>query len=537
MSDRSQIKKYKRYYNSIDSGNSEDENLTDSYKNALISNLTSIYDNPKRKKSSEGSDLKPTESRIEFVKNILSSVSLKPMIKLENCDTEKASEIRLGKTIIDAKELFTSMNVTLRYLKSGTTGHTFKAVSTLNKDIAFAVKVCAYPKDDYGGIYNLSRPENAEIIMLKLLGPLVIKQCTPHLVLPIYTFNTSITNFVNIPPSVINLQDREKNSSYRKFLERYKDKEFEDFVSVLISEWCSGGDLSEYLKKNYRTMSLKHWTVIIFQILFTLAKIHSVHKAFRHNDMKANNILVHQTEVNGTNYGYDLGDIKFIIPNINLQIKIWDFDFACIEGVVENNKVNSDWTKKMNISKRENKYYDMHYFLNTLSRFFPQLYTSNRIPREVIEFIYRVIPEKYRSIPEEYRSVLDKYYNLVKHFKFPPKKHQYLLKQYDMLSKEQKIIVDNYCSLIEKNGYIPEKYGYVCEKYHALPEQYQVVTDRYVQLYEEYCEIPQKYKDYYKYVNTRGRIMVNIEYTTPYKVIMEDPLFKDYRFPKSMAKV
>ena len=61
---------------------------------------------------------------------------------------------------------------------------------------------------------------------------------------------------------------------YKKFVERYNDGEFEDFVSVLISEWCNGGDLLDYIRKNYATMTLKQWIVIIFQILFTLARVH-----------------------------------------------------------------------------------------------------------------------------------------------------------------------------------------------------------------------------------------------------------------------
>ena len=38
-------------------------------------------------------------------------------------------------------------------------------------------------------------------------------------------------------------------------------------------------------------------------------------------------------------YCYNMDGVKFIMPNINMQIKIWDFDFACIDGIIENNKV------------------------------------------------------------------------------------------------------------------------------------------------------------------------------------------------------
>ena len=415
--------------------NSSDE-VSDSYQNALMSSLVALSNRSKNSSDVNDDEKKPTESRIQFVRNILDGNLLRPMIDFDNCDTETATNTRLNKKILDARNLFLSMNVKLRYLKSGTTGHTFKAISKFDRNVAFAVKVCAYPKDDYGGMNNLGRPENAELRMLKLLSYFVIKKCTPHFVLPIGTFNTSITNFIKVPGNIIDLND-EKNEMYKKFIERYHEGEFEDFVSVLISEWCNGGDLLDYIRKNYSTMTLKHWIVIIFQILFTLALIHQKYPAFRHNDMKANNILVQLTDIKknqpNCRYRYNINDIKFIIPNINIQIKIWDYDFACIDGTIENNKVNSDWTKKINITKKQNKYYDMHYFFNTLisKRFFPQFYEGGA-PPEIVEFIHRVVPEKYR------------------------------------------------------NGS--------------------------------------------KYVNKKGRIQVDHEYTTPNKVIMEDPLFDKYRF-------
>ena len=416
---------------------SSDE-ISDSYQNALMSSLVVLSNNKNRNTSdNDDSEKKPTKSRINFVKKLLDGNKLKPMVDFDNFDTESATNTKLNKRIMDVREQFMSMNVKLRYLKSGTTGHTFKAISKKDKNVAFAVKVVAYPKDDdYGGMNNLSRPENAELRMLKLLSYFVVKKNTPHFVLPIGTFNTSITDFINVPKNIIDLSD-EKNEMYKKFVERYYDGEFEDFVSVLIIEWCNGGDLLDYIRKNYASMTLKHWIIIIFQILFTLARVHQDYPSFRHNDMKANNILVQITDIKKNQpksyYCYKIDNTEFYIPDINLQIKIWDFDFACIDGIISNNKVNSDWTNKINITKKENKYYDMHYFFNTLisKRFFPQFYDGGA-PPEIVEFVHRIIPDNFR------------------------------------------------------NGS--------------------------------------------KYINKKGRILVDVEYTTPYKIILEDPLFKKYRF-------
>jgi serine/threonine protein kinase len=388
----------------------------------------------------------PTESRIEFIKSIMqNSTTLEPMVDFDMCDTESYSALIHKKKILDISKFFNSLSMKLYYLKSGTTGHTFKAIHRDNPTIMFAVKVCAYPKDDYGGIDNWGRPENAELKMVKLTSQFVINGKTPHFVLPFGTFNTSIKKFVHMPQSMLDTNNKndKRLDTYRKFINRYRNGELEDFVSILISEWCDRGDLLDYIRSSYKSMTVRDWRVILFQIIYTLAKVQYIYPNFKHNDLKANNILVKNTEQQPDRtlyYKYGIGNKRFIIPDIGMQVKIWDFDFSTIEGIVENNKVNSKWTAKHNITKKENKYYDMHYFFNTLisERFFPQFYTGGA-PDEIVEFVHRVIPREFR-FGSEYTN---------------------------------------------KNGT--------------------------------------------EYINKKGRIQVDTEYTTPYKVIMTDPLFGKYR--------
>jgi len=385
----------------------ENDNIELNYDGILLNSIksfTNLQDSVQDSGENSGdsdNDSRPTESRIEFIKNILNSKSLVPMMDFDNCDTENLTKSRLNKKIIDVKEFFSSMKVKLRYLKSGSTGHVFKATSQEDEKISFAVKVCAYPRDDYGAMTNISRPENSELRIIKLLSYLVVKKCTPHIVLPIGTFNTSITNFINVPKNIIDISDK-KNDNYRKFIRRYKKGQFEDFVSILISEWYDGGDLLDYIRKNYENMDAKKWTIIFFQFLFTLALIHEKFPAFRHNDLKANNILIKFTNIKKNPkklyYRYNIDTTKFILPDIGMQIGISDYDFACIDGMIENNKVNSNWAKEKNITKKENKYYDMHYFFNTLisKRFFPQFYEGGA-PQIIVDFIHRVVPVDYRN--------------------------------------------------------------------------------------------------------------------------------------------
>ena len=148
-------------------------------------------------------------------------------------------------------------------------------------------------------------------------------------------------------------------------------------------------------------MKTKHWRTILFQILSVLSIIHAKYPSFRHNDMKANNILIHNIDVDENNkkYLYKINQQHYIVPNIGFQIKLWDFDFACIPGIVDNSKVEADWTNKINITPDQNRYYDLHYFLNTLTRkgFFPEFNTAPEIPEKVKEFVKRIVPEKYES--------------------------------------------------------------------------------------------------------------------------------------------
>ena len=306
----------------------------------------------------------------------------------------------LPKKYIDFGKAITELGGKLLYIKSGSTGHTFKGVHPPPNDDnkqPYAVKIVAYPKkENYGDMYNIKRPENTELLMIRLLSYFVINKQTPHIVLPVTTFNTSIKPFLNLTKSnIVN------NKKFEQFVEKYEKGEYYQNVSILVSEWANGGDLLDYLRKNYKTMKTKHWRTIFYQILSVLAIIHAKYPSFRHNDMKANNILIHNIDVDENNkkYFYKINQQHYIVPNIGFQIKLWDFDFACIPGIVDNSKVDAEWTNKINITPEQNRYYDIHYFFNTLTRkgFFPEFNTAPEIPEKVKEFIKRIVPDKYES--------------------------------------------------------------------------------------------------------------------------------------------
>ena len=362
------------------------------------------------------------QNRTAMIRNILEGNNLKSLIDLDSNETEafinttKETDIRdvLNKKVLDFSEVINKIGGKLVYVKSGTTGHTFRGFDPNNpNEPNFAVKIVAYPKrENYGDLNDIRRPENAELMMLKVLSYFVMNNQTPHLVLPIGTFNTSIKPFLALGKNGI-----VDNKKYTQFIKRYKKGDLHQEVSVLISEWADGGDLLEYIRKNYKNMTLKEWRVILFQLFSALAVIQTKYPGFRHNDMKANNILIQKIESRNKNnkFKYKINGKVYILPNIGIQIKLWDFDFACIAGTVENTKVEAEWTDKINVNSQKNRYYDIHYFFNTLTRkgFFPEFWNAPEISKQVKDFAKRIVPEKYEKgdhIAERGRLLIDDEY-------------------------------------------------------------------------------------------------------------------------------
>jgi Protein tyrosine and serine/threonine kinase len=364
--------------------------------------------------------------RLDFIKELLKDKELEPIIDSTSVSTESyippngykyyieestgkslgsnddttSHDIRLilNKKKHDFYKVINDIGGKLLYIKSGTTGHTFKGIVKTGDDVTinYAVKVVAYPKrEKYGDLNDIRRPENAELMMIRLLSYFVVKKQTPHIVLPIGTFYTNIKPFINLIDDKILDKD---NKKYNEFVDRHKKGEYYENVSILISEWANRGDLLEFMRNHYKEFTLLHWKVFFFQIISVLAVIQSKFPSFRHNDLKANNILVHKVSQRGTLFKYIVCKRNYIVPNIGYQIKLWDFDFACIPGIVDNAKVDAEWTDEINVKPVQNRYYDMHYFFNTLIKkgFFPEFIEDPIVPQEAKDFVNRIIPQKYQ---------------------------------------------------------------------------------------------------------------------------------------------
>jgi hypothetical protein len=501
--------------------------------------------------SSNKKTLDTIPCRIQFIKELLEGKSITPLVNFDNTDTEHFlnggnrdenesgesydTRIVLQKKVLDFVKTIMSIGGTekqLEYIKSGTTGHTFKGTVEDKKigNLEYAVKVVAYPKKEkYGSIYDVRRPENAELKMIKVLSNFVVKKQTPHLVLPIGIFDTNIKIFTTEDFIEVVGEDNEK---YQEFLTRYKNGEYDNTCSVLISEWANRGDLLDFLRKFYNTpqFTALHWKCIFFQFLSVLAVIQTKYPAFRHNDLKANNVLVHKIEKQSDTFTYRVARKIYKVKNIGYQIKLWDYDFACIPGIVDNKKVELDWTKQINVTPKQNRYYDVHYFFNTLIKrgFVHGIMTSETVPQEVKDFINRILPKKYQNNPKANElkklineKLLEKYKNL--HLKYQKlyEKYKKSDENYEMSKK-----------YLELHGKCEENdYGAKYIHNYYIPSD---IKSTIIEIINENkgCDSGVLIG----YVHEKGRLLVDEEYLTPQQIIEEDPYFEEFRVSENMVE-
>lgn len=343
--------------------------------------------------------------------DIFLKIVSKPLIPIDNIKPDDFFNTNKQKSISPYKfeisrvcNMLTGINAKLRYISSGSTGHFFKGVilNDIHKPVNdkdnikcyFGLKLTPYLKcSKYHTIYDINRPENTELNMLKCLSYFVMSGQTRHLILPVQSFFCPIHEFVKMMEFNKIIDSKQK---YQKFIIDYKADKYENIVSVLISELASEGDFLNYIRINKDKIKPIHWKIFFFQLLSVLAIIQSRFPNFRHNDLKANNILLHKTKKICRN-SYIINKKQYVTPPFNLLLKMWDFDFACIPGYVDNIKVHESWTKEINITTKQNRYYDIHFFFTTLQMFFPPITNPNYAGIETINFINDVVPEYYKS--------------------------------------------------------------------------------------------------------------------------------------------
>lgn len=223
---------------------------------------------------------------------------------------------------------------------------------------------------------NPDRNENVEIRMLQFLASFVTQKATPHINLP-------IMSWVCIPSPHLG-----KELDNEEVPRRY-----------IVSEIADYGDLYGFIALNYKKWNRKPlvWKTIFFQILHTLAVIHRYFPNFLHNDLKPNNILVRSTrsipftklddvmnEEDITDYfQYEFGEKVFYIPDFGFQLLLWDFDFSCIAGKIDNDKVLLMISEEdANLTVHKNRYYDIAMCFGWFKKYF-----GDHIPDDLYDWM------------------------------------------------------------------------------------------------------------------------------------------------------
>lgn len=193
---------------------------------------------------------------------------------------------------------------------------------------------------------NPNISSNIEINVIFKLKELVTNRRTPHINLPIISFRSYLSKLF-------------KNHSVNQ--NPYFNIAHYDLCNVLLSEWCEYGDLKNFINNFSSSLDNNYifWSVLFFQIIYTLSTINYYFPGFKHNDLHLKNFLVAKYNRKGNLlYKIKFKNHKrytfFMIPNLGFQIRLWDFDWASIKDENYNPKLKT-------FSNNSNNFNDMFY--------------------------------------------------------------------------------------------------------------------------------------------------------------------------------
>lgn len=191
--------------------------------------------------------------------------------------------------------------------------------------------------------------------------------------------------------------------------------------AMFVMEWCAGGDLWDNLSREYELGKPAHdvewWRNILFQFFYQLSVIDSKWEGWRHNDLSTHNVLLSHGKSEG-----EWGD-EWVLPEIGTIVKICDFGFCYQRPHFENGRLMLPFIKLYGITDEKNRYFDIHYFVNSLL----VALKPRAFPREVWLFLSEIVPSEYQGqrkgeLVNEFRYRGDKELwipkDIIKHHKF-----------------------------------------------------------------------------------------------------------------------
>jgi len=223
----------------------------------------------------------------------------------------------------------------------------------------------------YFGFYNDDNKEDLhkDVIynmgIMYILSELVVNEKFPHSILPVMLFDIDYNKVVKKIPKVSELKSTAQS---------------ENMFCMVTENYYNHIPLDIFIKKNGESLTEHDWKVLLFQIYCALYKFSERVSNFRHNKLSLNSIRIHTMKEK--NMKYKIGDMAFMLNDVRFVIKITDYDMTTTSDYLTNNRMK-------NI--KNNDYYDVHYFTNSLRVFLDQ--NKIKIPQTIDNFIHEIVPD------------------------------------------------------------------------------------------------------------------------------------------------
>jgi serine/threonine protein kinase len=177
-----------------------------------------------------------------------------------------------------------------------------------------------------------------------------------------------------------------------------------DKSDILYSEYVNGKEFREWIVTQPTLPAIKS---VMAQIIYNLYRIQKKYPGFRHHDLHGGNILVRPVPVK------DMKIIGSTISNAGFEAVIIDFGFSVFPRI-KNPLINANNYKNIGISRKSDKHYDLHFFLNSINQLLRQPRTTTE--RTVKTFIENLLPKDYlmnrSNVVQNYRLRGNKTVNL-----------------------------------------------------------------------------------------------------------------------------
>lgn len=160
-----------------------------------------------------------------------------------------------------------------------------------------------------------------------------------------------------------------------------------DKKDVLYSEYVNGREMGEWMRFQPTLFAIRS---VMLQVIYNLYRIQKRYPGFRHHDLHLGNILIRPVPMKALKF--TVNGKTYTVSNAGFEAVIIDFGFSAFPRI-KNPLINANNYKNIGISRKSDKHYDLHFFLNSVHNLVRQPRT--RTERVVKTFIENLLPLKY----------------------------------------------------------------------------------------------------------------------------------------------